>query len=56
MTANRHKINIHGVNIDWYFANSLRSICVKKYFLLSITLRTTQIELKENYNRTIIIF
>lgn len=32
MPTNRHKIDIHSVNIDWYFAYSLCSICMEENF------------------------
>lgn len=40
MTTNRHKINIHSVNIDWHFAYGLRSICMEKNLLLPIKLKS----------------
>lgn len=55
MTTDRHKINIHVINIDWYFANSLCSICMKKNFLLSVTLRKTS-RIKKIINKIIIMY
>lgn len=38
MAANAEQVNVHVVNIDWYFTDSLRGISMKEYASFSTNL------------------